>query len=437
MKNIHFIGIGGIGVSALARYYHSKGAEITGSDLVNSEIIESLKKEGIKIHIGKHDPEIINDKIERVVYSPAVSEDNPEIKKARELSLDVLSYPEALGELTRSHFTIAVTGSHGKSTIAAMIGILLKEGGLDPTVITGTKVREFNDSNEITGNSKYLVIEACEHFSSFLNYSPQIIVLSNIDADHLDFYENMENLLEGFRKFIDKLPKAGILIANNDFENIKKIIKPEDNVKWFSLEDEEKKKIKEVIKIPGAFNISNALAVFKITEELNIPENIFLKVLSEYDSSWRRFEIIKMAKPKPYTLINDYGHHSTQLRETLRAAREKYPNKKIWCFFQPHQYQRTHYLFDDFVNVLKEAPTDKIFIDNIYEVEGRESEEIKNKVNSQKLVEKIGKESVKYLPQEKIEEFLNKEIKGDEVVIIMGAGNIYNTALKIINKTKF
>ena len=434
---IHFIGIGGIGVSALAKYHHSKGAEVTGSDLSSSEIIESLVKEGIKINIGKHDPEMITNNIEKVIYSPAIPKDNPEIRKAEELNLEILSYPEALGELTRSHFTIAIAGSHGKSTISAMIGILLKEAGLDPTVIIGTKVKEFNDSNEITGNSKYLVIEACEHLSSFLNYSPQIIVLSNIETDHLDFYKNMENLLKGFREFINKLPKDGLLIANKDSENIRKIIKPENNVKWFSLEDKEKEKIKEIIKIPGDFNISNALAVLKVAKELNIPEDVSLKVLSKYNSSWRRFEIIEITKPKPYTLINDYGHHPTQLRETLKAAREKYPNKKIWCFFQPHQYQRTYYLFNDFVDALKKSPIDKIFIDDIYEVQGRETKEIKDKVNSQKLVKAIDKESVKYLPQEKMEEFLNKEIKGDEVVIIMGAGNIYDTALKIINKTKF
>ena len=247
MKNIHFIGIGGIGVSALAKYYHSKGAEITGSDLNNSEIIESLKKDGVKIYIGKHNPELINTNIEKVIYSPAVPKNDPEIIKAKELNLNILSYPEALGELTRSYFTIAVAGSHGKSTIAAMIGVLLKEAGLDPTVIVGTKVKEFNNSNEITGDSKYLVIEACEHFSSFLNYSPQIIVLSNIEADHLDFYGNMENLLNGFRKFIDKLPKDGLLIANGDSENVRKIIKPEDNVKWFSLEDKENEEIRKII----------------------------------------------------------------------------------------------------------------------------------------------------------------------------------------------
>ena len=437
MKNIHFIGIGGIGVSALAKYYHSKGAEITGSDLNNSEITEALEKEGIKVYIGKHNPEIINSNIDKVIYSPAIPENNPEKIKAKELGLNILSYPEALGELTRNHFTIAVAGSHGKSTITAMIGVLLKEAGLDPTVIVGTRVKEFNNSNELTGDSKYLVIEACEHFSSFLNYSPQIIVLSNIEADHLDFYGNMENLLNGFRKFINKLPENGLLIANKDSENVRKIIKPEDNVKWFSLKDKESEEIRKIIKLPGDFNISNALAVLKIAKELNIPDEISLKVLSKYNASWRRFEIIEITKPKAFTLINDYGHHPTQLRETLKAAREKYPNRKIWCFFQPHQYQRTYYLFDNFVTALKEAPVDKIFIDDIYEVQGRESDEIKAKVSSKKLIETINKDSVEYLPQEKIEEYLEKEIKGEEVVIIMGAGNIYDIALKIMNKTKF
>jgi len=430
---IHFIGIGGIGVSALAKYYYSKGAEITGSDLTSSEITQYFTDKGVKINIG-HKSEVVNDKIELVIYSPAIQEDNPERKKANKLKIKTLSYPQALGELTKNHFTIAVAGSHGKSTIVALLGTLLKEAGLDPTVIVGTRVKEFGNSNELTGNSKYLIIEACEHFSSFLNYQPQIIVLSNIEPDHLEFYGNIENLLKGFRAFIDKLPKDGLLIANKDSENIRKIVSLDDKIEWFSLKDKEKEEIKKVIKIPGDFNISNALAVWKVAQELNIKNSLFLDVLSKYESSWRRFEIIQINHPKQYTLINDYAHHPTQLRETLKAARDKYPHKEIWCFFQPHQYQRTDYLFNEFVESLRNAPVNRIYIDDIYEVSGRESQEIKDKVNSQKLIRAINKESVKYLPQNKIIEFLNNNIKGGEIIIIAGAGNIYDIALKIIGK---
>jgi UDP-N-acetylmuramate--alanine ligase len=434
---IHFIGIGGIGVSALAKYYFSQGIEISGSDSTKSEITDFFEEKGVPIHIGDHDPEIINTTIDKVIYSPAVPEDNPERKKAQELNIKLQSYPQALGELTKKHFTIAVAGSHGKSTIAAMIGLILEKAGFDPTVIIGTKVKQFNNSNERTGQSKYLVIEACEHFSSFLNYSPNIIVLSNIEADHLDFYKNMNNLLQGFRKFIDKLPEDGLLIANKDSENIKKIIKDNDKIKWYSLKDQEKEEIKKRLQVPGEFNISNALGALKLARTLEIEDQITLQALSEYENSWRRFEVIKIKNPKPYILINDYGHHPTQLKETLKAAREKYPDKKIWCFFQPHQYQRTHYLFDQFVKALQESPADKIFIDSIYSVEGREKEEIKNKVSSKKLVKSAHKDSVDFLPQKKIEDYLNQNLQGGEVVILMGAGNIYkNVASKIIKKNK-
>ncbi len=432
---IHFIGIGGIGVSALAKYYHSKGAEITGSDLTNSEIIESLKKEGIKIVAGRHDPSLITKEIDRVIYSPAIPKSNPEIKKAQQLKLNLLDYPHALGELTRKHYTVAVAGTHGKSTITAIAGILLEKAGFDPTVIVGTKIKEFNNSNERTGNSQYLVVEACEHLGSFLHYSPQIIILSNIEKDHLDYYKNTNKLLAGFRSFIDKLPeKDGYLIANKDSAKVREIIRKDDNVHWFSLKDKEKKKIERILKLPGDFNVSNALAVLKLARILKIDDKTTFEALSQYQGSWRRFEIIEINKPKKFTLINDYAHHPTALEKTLKAIREKYPKRKIWCFFQPHQYQRSYYLFDRFVKAIKNAPVDKIFIDNIYEVAGRESEEIKEKVSSKKLVNAINKENVKYLPQEEIQNYLDNNLQREEVVVIMGAGNIYNIALKIINK---
>ncbi len=432
---IHFIGIGGIGVSALAKYYRSKGAEVTGSDLTSSEITDFFKEKGVKIQIGKDTSEMIDKTVDKIIYTSAVPENAPEIKKARKLNIPILTYPQALGQLTKEYFTIAVAGTHGKSTTSAMASIVLEKAGLDPTVIIGTKVREFENSNERTGDSKYLIIEACEHFGSFLNYEPNIVVLTNIERDHLEYYENLENLKKGFRKFIDKLPEDGLLIANKDDENVKDIISKKDNVKWFSLKDKEKDKIKNNLQVPGEFNVANALSVLKLARELEIKDKITLKALSEFKGTWRRFETFSISKPKEYTLISDYGHHSTALIKTLKAAREKYPDKKILCFFQPHQYQRTYYLFDSFVEALREAPVDKIFIDNIYEAQGRQDEKFKKKVNTQKLVKKVNKDSVSYLPQDKIEDYLNKNVEKDNVVILMGAGNIYNNvAAKIINK---
>ncbi len=432
---IHFIGIGGIGMSGLAKYYLEKGHEITGSDLAFSEITDWLKKQGIKLFMGKHSSGNVTDDVDLIIYSPAVSEDNLELREAYQLQaknqkVEILSYPQALGKLTKKHFTIAVTGTHGKSTTTSMIGLLLIKAGLDPTVIVGTKLKEFEDSSCRVGNSKYLVIEACEHFESFLNYYPNIIVLTTIEAEHLDYYKNLENVIKGFKKFVANLKENGIVIANKDDENTKKIIK---NANWYSLKDKEYSSIKEILKVPGDFNISNALAALNVARILKIKDEISFQVLSEYKGSWRRFEVSQITiNNKQITLIDDYGHHPTEIRVTLKAAREKFPEKQIWCVFQPHQYQRTYYLFNDFIETLKQAPVDKLIITNIYDVVGREEREVREKISSEKVVKAVNKDSVVYVAKEKIIEFLKQNLKGDEAVIIMGAGDIYeDVSLKL------
>ncbi len=443
---IHFIGIGGIGISALAQYYLTKGHKISGSDLVSSEITDNLRKKGIKIftphqsklgagQVGKHKlPDL-------VIYSPAVPENNPELREAKKLGIKCQSYPQALGELTKQYFTIAVSGTHGKSTTTAMIGLLLVRAGLDPTVIVGTKLKEFDPpaggSNCRAGKSKYLIIEADEHFAAFLNYWPKIIVITNIEADHLDYYGNLGNLKKTFNEFINHLPKDGILVKNNDDKNIKKI-KYTGNTRLYSLKQLEAKKLKKFLKIPGKHNVYNALAALTVARILKIPDKISFKALSEYKGSWRRFDIrdvdvghlhsnlhSKHEKTRKITIISDYAHHPTEIKVTLKAAREKYPGKKIWCVFQPHQYQRTYYLFADFVKAFKQTPIDKIIITDIYDVAGREEENIKKKIDSEKLVKAVNKKNVIYLPKEKILDYLRKNLLGGEVVIIMGAGDIY------------
>ena len=450
--NIHFIGIGGIGVSALAKYYLKKGCQVTGSDLVSSEITDALKKQGAKIIIGKHRAKNLPPEVDLIIYSPAVQKNNPELRIVNQhpelvKRPRVLSYPEALGELTKQHFTIAVCGTHGKSTTTAMIGLILTKAGFDPTVIVGTKLKEFNNSNCRVGNSQYLVIEADEHMASFLNYWPKIIVITNIEADHLDYYKNIKNIKKAFNEFISHLPKDGILIQNSKFK-IQNYSEAETSLRYgsgnskFKIIDydqqlTEREKFKKILKIPGEHNVSNALAALAIARALKIPDKVSFKALSEYKGSWRRFEekTIKL-NAKRYTLISDYGHHPTEIRVTLKAAREKYPRKKIWCVYQPHQYQRTYYLFRDFVKVFREAPVDKLIITDIYDVAGREKKEIKERVNSKKLVKAIKKPWAIYLPKENLFNYLKGNLRDGEVVIIMGAGDIYNLTLALTNLAK-
>ena len=410
---VHFIGIGGIGVSALAQYYLAKGFRVSGSDLVASEITEDLKKKGVKIFIGKHKKKNLPLKVDLVVYSPAVTKDNPElISKAK-------SYPEALGELTKKHFTIAVSGTHGKSTTSTMIGLILAKAGFDPTVIVGTKIKEFNNSNCRLGKSKYLVIEADEHFASFLKYWPKMIVLTNIERDHLDYYKNLSNLLKTFKEYIKRLPEDGVLIVNKDDKNIAKLHLKAKN---FSLKQPAAKKLQEILKIPGNHNIYNALAALTVARALKILDKISYQALAAYQGSWRRFDVREV---KQLTIISDYGHHPTEVKATLEAVRDKWPGREIWCVFQPHQYQRTHYLFNDFVRVFSRTPINRVIITDIYDVAGRESERLKKKVDSEKLVKAIKNPKVIYLPKNKIIGYLKKNLWGHEVVIMMGAGDIY------------
>jgi UDP-N-acetylmuramate--alanine ligase len=422
---VHFIGIGGIGVSALAQYYLGKGHEVSGSDLFGSKITEDLKEKGAAIFIGPNSATNIND-YDLVIHSPAVKSNNPELAEAERKGIKILSYPQALGELTKEHFTIAVSGTHGKSTTTAMISLILVEAGLDPTVVVGTRLKEFGDSNFRMGQSQYLVIEACEHEESFLNYWPQIIVVTNIEEDHLDFYITLENIKKAFNEFVSHLKEDGLLIKTEEttIDTDRKTIN-------YSLNDkEEVEKLKSIIKIPGEHNILDALAALKVARALNIEDEVSFSALSRYAGSWRRFEETQLPG---FILIDDYGHHPTEVLATLKGAREKYPNKKIFCVFQPHQYQRTYLLFDGFVKAFKEALgdklIDKLFLIDVYDVAGRESEEAKEKVSSKILAEAIG--SANYVSKDD----LFKEINGGEVIIFMGAGNIYDLSqdLKKIN----
>ncbi len=457
---IHFIGIGGIGVSALARYYLSQAEshQVSGSDLTESEITKSLEKLGTKINIGKHQSQNLPKDTNLVVYSPAITNDNPELVMAFKENIPCQSYPENLGQLTKDHFTIAVAGTHGKGTTTAMISLILIKAKLDPTVIIGTKLKEFGNSNFRLGkkfgykiqNTKYkiLVIEADEYKSSFLNYCPTIIVLTCIDKDHLDYFKNLTNIIKTFRKFINHLPKNGTLIANKKDVNTKKTLNDKYKIpetkyqtKFYPTAQKDIIELKQILKLPGNHILADALAALTLARILKIKDKVSFKALSEYQGAWRRFEQKKIkisgANGKTINLINDYAHHPTEIEVTLKAARQKYPKQKITCVYQPHQYQRTFYLFKDFVKVLAKAQIDQLILTDIYSVSGRESAELKKKVSSKKLVSAISKkQNTKYKIQntktlyiptlKETTQYLKKNLKSNEILIIMGAGNVYN-----------
>ena len=446
---IHFIGIGGIGVSALAQYFLHKGDIVQGSDLVDSEVTRFLRYKGVRIFLGQSKSHITKD-IDEVIYSPAVNNSNQELKEARRLKIKCFSYPEALGALTRRYFTIAVCGTHGKSTTTAMIALILKKGGLDPTVVVGTKLKEFlnprdkkyfpEGTNFRMGLSKYLVIEADEYDASFLNYWPKIIVLTNIEKDHLDYYHSLGNLLNSFKKFIFHLSPDGVLVENGRDKNIQTILKQENPfsiVDFRSLEKRYRSHLAKILRISGDYNITNALASLEVAKLLKIPDKFTFQALSSYNGSWRRQEYyLKVVQGRKFILFSDYAHHPTEINATLRGIKQKFPKKIIWLVFQPHQYQRTFYLFKDFVNIfkdmVKEKIIDKVIITDIYSVAGREKLSIKKRVNSKKLVATINSNNVIYVPKKNIIAYLKKNFRGN-ILVIMGAGDIYRIIDEIPN----
>ena len=417
-------------MSSLAQYYLEKGHQVSGSDLAPSEITKALTKKGVAFLVGNTAQHIQKD-VNLVVYSPAVQKDNPEFLAAQKLGIKLQSYPEALGQLTKKYFTIAVSGSHGKSTTTALVGLVLIKAGLDPTVIVGTKLQALLGSNFRMGYGQSLVIEACEYDSSFDQYFPKITVVTNVDKEHLDYFKTFEKVVLAFKKFIAKLPVDGFLVFNSDDVNLRKISQGKFSSAGYSLRQKESAKVKKIMQIPGQHNVSNALAVLQVARILGVDDATTFASLGEYKGSWRRFEIKEgSANGKNITVVSDYGHHPNEILATLKAAREKYPDKKIWCIFQPHQYQRTYYLFDDFVNVFRQVKIDNIIITDIYDVAGREEKKISSSVNSKNLAKKIAKKNVMYLSLTDAEKLVKKEINSGNTLIIMGAGDIYKLVEK-------
>ncbi len=420
-KNVHFVGLQGIGVSSLARYFISEGACVAGSD---STFSDQLEKEGVNQFVG-HDKKNISAKTDLLIYSTAVIDSNPELVEAKRKGIKVQSYPQALGEITKKYYTVAVSGTHGKSTTTAMLSLLMIEAGLDPTVIIGTKLAEFNNTNFRKGNSKYLLIEADEFKAALLNFYPRVAVITNIEEDHLDFYQGIDDILDTFRSYVSNNLKEGTLILNKDDKNsllLKDIAK--GRIREYSLEEQNKENL--MLSVPGRHNIYNGLAALTAGKELGIDNDTACRALVKFKGSWRRFEEkeISTQNGKDVKIVNDYAHHPTEIEATFQAVKEKYPNERLVVVFQPHQYERTYRLFPGFVKALDSINVENLLITDIYTVEGRESEEIKSKVDARFLASKA-KRAIYTGNLQKTASYLLNNLHGNEIVVIMGAGDVY------------
>lgn len=448
LKQIYFIGIGGIGMSALARLCHCKGIQVFGSDDSAYFLINQLIDEGI-IFKGKGKTSNITNDINLVVYSSAIPQSHSELLQAKKLGIQTVSYAELLGEISRNYFTIAICGTHGKSTTTAMAGKVFIDYGLDPTVIVGTLVPEFQNKNIRIGESKYLIVEACEYKRSFLNLYPKIIVITNIDGDHYDYYKNFEDYSHAFDEFIHLLPKDGSVIGNYDDSAVKTILQSSgSSIKSFAVKHNSadfQLRGKEIfyhyatigrlnLKLYGEHNSMNAIAVLALSEVLSLNFNRVIHSLNSFSGSWRRFEY-KGTKDE-VDFYEDYAHHPREIQATLTSAREKYgKDRNIIVCFQPHQFSRTKKFFYDFAHSFKDA--NQVLIPNIYAV--RDSKEDIESLTCNQLVQEINHHKINAINGEGIDksaEYLKNNLKAGDICIIMGAGDVWKITEKLLIKEK-
>jgi len=430
-KRVHCIGIGGIHVSALAKLLIGNGVEVSGSDMAESDITKELQKIGARVYIGHSDTNLrmhTNDSndVDLVIYSDAVPDNNVERALAKKLGIKQVTSYEFIGELSKDYFTIAVSGTNGKSTTTAMLGMILDNAGLDPSVIVGTKVREW-DGNIRFGNSKFLVTEADEYKAHMLKLNPKMIVLTNIEEDHLDFYKDIDDIVDKFEEYVKRLPKDGVLVYNKDDANIVKLLHCLiARSVAFGVKDVGSLKLR----VPGEFNKYNAAAAAVAARELGVDEETIKASLENFKGTWRRFEQLGEYRGSP--VISDYAHHPTAVLGTIRAAREMYPERRIIAVFQPHQHNRTRKLFKEFVSALSEAPADLLILSEIYDVAGRTSGEDKQ-MSSKDLLKEIKKKEVLFAKNlDETKSLIVKSAKSNDVVLIMGAGDIDGVARELV-----
>ena len=432
IKKVHFVGIGGIGVSAIARMMllerNPPAGGVSGSDTSASLITDELQKLGAKIFFG-HNAKNVGEDVDLLVYTPAVNFDNPELKKAERIGIPSLSYPEMLGLISKDKFTIAVSGAHGKTTTTAMIGKILIDAGLDPSIVVGSFLKD-QGSNFVAGRGKYFVCEACEYKKSFLNLNPKIIIITNIDNDHLDYYKNLANIKKAFGEFASKLGASDYLICDQSDKNLKEVVKKAKcKIMDYSLMT-----FKFNLKIPGQHNIKNAQAAMAAAKILGVSPSTSLAALNNFSGTWRRFEY-KGRTQNGVLVYDDYGHHPTEIKATLKGAREFFGppagRQKIWCVFQPHLYSRTKLLLNDFGKSFENA--DFVVVADIYAAREKKDNGINSKMVAEKII-KSGGRAVYKDSFGKIADFLRKKAKKGDMVIPIGAGDIFKVGEMLLKK---
>ncbi len=454
-KKIYIIGIEGAGTSALASFYVQLGYLVSGSDNGDHFYGDVLKSKNIPVF---HHFSVSNlpEKVDWVVYSTAYKNDNPEIEAAKKRGLKALSYPEALGELTREKFSLAVSGTHGKTTTTALLATALKTAGADPSAIVGSKVIDWN-ANSLVGAGKFLVFEADEYQNKLKYYQPLGVILTSVDYDHPDFFKNFQEYKNVFRDFVSRIPKYGFLVycaddrdvdeiatvascqkfsygfhRDSDFriENLQSQGSGKETRQFFTVVYRGKSLGEFEIQLFGRHNVSNATAVIAIGYKLGLDLYKVKKGLKKFSGVARRFEYL--GERNKAIIIDDYAHHPEEIKAVLKTARKLYSHKNIRVLFHPHSFSRTEALLENFAQSFSDA--DEVFVLDIYG-SAREKE---GKVSSSDLVSAINKyypDRAEYLHDiEEAVKFLRDKLNGEDVLFTMGAGDVWKAGKILANK---
>lgn len=452
-KIIHFIGIGGISMSGLARIMLNRGFIVTGSDLKNSSIIENLERLGVKVYLS-HDENNINN-ADLVVYTAAIKKDNKEYQKAIKLGIPTMERSEFLGQIMKSYkYSINISGTHGKTTTTAMISKIALEENLNPTIHVGGEL-DIIGGNTLVGGNEYFITEACEYVDSFLKFHPYVALVSNIEEDHLDYFSGIDEIKNSFYKFISLVPEDGYVVGNLDDNNVADILKKEirckniitysihnRNAKWRAVDIEFDEKgcgsftiarnnisyCRISLSVPGMHNVLNALAATVVSLEIGVRKETVVDALKDFVGVHRRFEY--KGEKNGVTVIDDYAHHPSEIKTTLKTAKSGQFNR-VWCVFQPHTYTRTKALLNEFLEAFYDA--DNIIITDIYAAREKDTGEI----NSNVLVEKLQEKNVNavYIKDfDDIISYLDKNAKDNDVILTMGAGDVYKVGQKYLNQ---
>ncbi len=458
VKHIHFVGIGGSGMSGIAEVLLNLGYQVSGSDLADNFATRRLRNMGATVYVGHAHSQITSADV--VVTSTAVKSDNPEVIAAREGNIPVVPRALMLAELLRLRRGIAVAGTHGKTTTTSLIASVLAEANMDPTFVIGGRL-EAAGSHAKLGSGEFIVVEADESDASFLYLQPVLTVVTNIDTDHLETYgHDFSRLKQTFVEFIQHLPFYGMAIVCIDDANVHEIMpaisKP---ITTYGLSESaqihavdihhnngkmgftavvgvngEARRLDIILNLPGLHNIQNALAAIAVANELSVPDQAIIKALSEFSGVDRRFQQygeIKLAGKGSFALIDDYGHHPVEMEATIQAARGAFPRRRLVLAFQPHRYTRTRDAFEDFVKVLSKV--DVVLLTTVYSagedpIVAADSKSLARAVRVQGNVEPIFVETVDALPAA-----IHRVVQDGDVVLVMGAGSVSGVAPGIVD----